>query len=65
MFPMGTWNTFKFRNNFIGWKEPKMPIKSINYEMSTNFVIKENKTFKVRRNFQTSNKKGKCKKNNK
>ena len=32
-----------FQNNFVGWKESKIPMKLINCEMITNFTIQENK----------------------
>ena len=35
-----------FQNNFIGWKETMIPMKSINYKMRTNFVIQENKNIR-------------------
>ena len=28
---------FDFQNNFVGWKETKIHMKSINYKMGTNF----------------------------
>ena len=28
-----------FQNNFVGWKETKIPMKSIDYKMRTNFAI--------------------------
>ena len=30
-----------FQNNFVGWKEIKIPIKTINYKMRTYFTIQE------------------------
>ena len=30
-----------FRNNFLGWKETKIPMKSINSKMTTNIAIQE------------------------
>ena len=32
-----------FQNNIVGGKETKVPMKSINYKMRTNFVIQESK----------------------
>ena len=30
-----------FLNNFVSWKETKIPMKSINCKMRTNFVIQD------------------------
>ena len=35
-----------FQNYFVGWKETKIPMKSINCKMRTNVVIQESKTNK-------------------
>ena len=35
-----------FKNNFWGWKETNIPMKSINCKMRTNFVIEESKNIK-------------------
>ena len=35
-----------FQNNLVGWKETKIPIKSINCKMRTNHVIQESKNIK-------------------
>ena len=35
-----------FQNNFVGWKETKIPIKSIDCKMRTNFAIQESKNIK-------------------
>ena len=35
-----------FQNDFIRWKEIKIPMKSINCKMRTNFVIQESKNVK-------------------
>ena len=37
---------FDFENVFVGWKETMIPMKSINCEMRTNFVIQESKNIK-------------------
>ena len=35
-----------FQNTFVGWKETKIPMKSINSKMKTNFAIQESKNIK-------------------
>ena len=35
-----------FQNKFVGWKETKIPMKSINCKMRTNFAIHERKNIK-------------------
>ena len=35
-----------FENNFIGWKETKIPMKSINCKMRINCAIQESKNIK-------------------
>ena len=32
-----------FQNNFVSWKETKIPIKSIDYKIITNFSIQDSK----------------------
>ena len=34
-----------FQNSFVGWKEIKIPMKSINCKIRTNFVIQEIKNY--------------------
>ena len=35
-----------FQNNFVGWKETKTPMKSINYKMRSNFAIQDSKNIR-------------------
>ena len=42
-----------FQNNFVGWTETKIPMKSIDYKMRTNFAIQESKILDVR--YETAN----------
>ena len=39
-----------FQNNFVSWKETKIPMKLIHCKMRTNFVIQENKSIKTATN---------------
>ena len=39
-----------FQNNFVGWKETKIPTKLFNCKMRTNFAIQESKNIKCTTN---------------
>ena len=43
---MGTWNKSTFPKNLIDLRETKIPMKSINPEMKTNFVTQDSETNK-------------------
>ena len=45
-FTTGTWIHLDFKNKFVGKKEIKISIKSINCKMKTNFAIQENKNIR-------------------
>ena len=35
-----------FQDNFIGWKETNIPMKSLNYKVRIHFIIQESKNIK-------------------
>ena len=59
-----------FQNNFVGWKEGKISMKSINCKMRTNFAIQESNiirraTNRIEKILDAKYEKGKFKRNNK
>ena len=49
------------QNNFVCWKETKMPMKSIKYELKTYFVLKKDKHIKSATYLDAKYKKAKLK----
>ena len=41
-----------FQNNFVGWKETKIPMNLINCKMRTNFAFKESKILRLQPNLK-------------
>ena len=53
-----------FQNNFVGWKETKIPMKSTNCKMKTNFAIQESQniaTDRIKKILETKHEKANLK----